>query len=62
MNIQPIRNIDDYNRAVRRMDDIEYELAYEYRPELSIELDLLTDTTLEYDRKPKLRQVRFSLP
>jgi hypothetical protein len=62
MNIQPIRNKADYARAVRRIDDIEYELAYEYCLELSIELDLLTDSTLEYERKPKLRQTRLSLP
>lgn len=36
------------------MSDIEYELAYEYRADLSIELDLLTSSTLEYERKPKI--------
>lgn len=54
MNIQPIRNKSDYNRAVRRMDDIEYELAYENTPELSIELDIIRGSMLEYERKPKL--------
>jgi hypothetical protein len=54
MNIQPIRNRADYARAVRRIDDIEYELAYEYTPELSIELDIIRGSMLEYERKPKL--------
>jgi hypothetical protein len=54
MNIQPIRNRADYVRAVRRIDDIEYELAYEYTSELSIELDLIKGSMFEYDRKPKV--------
>jgi hypothetical protein len=54
MNIRPIRIRADYERAARRIDDIEYELAYEYSPELSIELDLIRDSMLEYERKPKV--------
>jgi hypothetical protein len=54
MNIQPIRNSTDYASAVRRLEDIEYELAYEETPELSIELDLVRGSMLEYELKPKL--------
>lgn len=54
MNIQPIKNNADYARAVSRIDDIEYEQAYEDTLELSIELDLLRGSMLEYERKPKL--------
>jgi hypothetical protein len=54
MNIQPVRNRTDYESATRRIDDIEYELAYEYSPQLSIELDLIRDSMLDYEHKPKV--------
>jgi hypothetical protein len=54
MNIRQIKSKVDYDHAIRRMSDIEYELAYEYRADLSIELDLLTSSTFEYERKPKI--------
>jgi hypothetical protein len=54
MNIQTVRNRADYECAIRRIDNIEYELAYEFSLELSIELDLIKDSMLEYERKPKV--------
>jgi hypothetical protein len=54
MNIQTVRNRADYECAIRRIDNIEYELAYEFSLELSIELDLIRDSMLEYERKPKV--------